>query len=594
MNDSTQNNRADRIIANQSGPQYANEGNVYANTGNGSQTNASGHANVNSGGGSGNTFVSGSAGDIATGGSKIVKRKFRFSPLLLLGHAAKAHPVASVVITLVVGAGAVSGGYVLTHAKGTTPKAGLSAVAPAAKATTPASTQTVAPIPVPQSTDTGWPQLGGGPGRTGYQPGETRIGSADVTKLALKRTYQPAAGDEGVSAPLIANGILYVDSGGQLDAFDSTGATGCVDIPTTCTPLWTAPSGSVDGITVADGKIFVTDDEGIQAYAAAGTTNCSGTPKICKPLWATSINAATGLGFMPGEGAPVVADGVLYVPGYGDGMIPSQGGAYVAAFDPAGSADCSGTPVVCHPMWTTTGAPGGAGNSNSPTIANGVIYIPQGSTLYAFDATESADCSGTPKTCPPLWTAAMSSGSSTAAVVANGIVYVGTNYSGLYAFGASGTTNCSTVTTAKTCQPLWTAAVNANALAVANGVVYAATNGELDALDAAVPANCPGTGAIKTCSISPLWTSAGSTYVDSGPWLTVANGVVYVTTSGGGIDAYDAAGSLNNCSVSGTAKTCTPLWNDVVGYTSGGSSAIVNGVLYVSAPGNGDVYALSS
>ena len=187
----------------------------------------------------------------------------------------------------------------------------------------------------------------------------------------------------------------------------------------------------------------------------------------------------------------------------------------------------------------------------------------------------------------------MSSGSTTAAVVADGIVYVGTYSSGLYAFGASGTTNCSTATTLKTCQPLWTAAVNANALAVANGVVYAATNGGLAALDAAVPGNCPGTGAIKTCSISSLWTSAGSTYVNSGPWLTVANGVVYVTTSGGGIDGYDAAGS-QTCSVSGTAKTCTPLWQDVPGYTSGGSSAVVNGVLFVSAPGSGDVYAFSS
>jgi hypothetical protein len=68
----------------------------------------------------GSVNVGGNTGDIATGGSKIDKRKFRFSPLILLGHAAKqavAHPAVTV-ITLIVGAGAVSGGVVLTH-KGT-------------------------------------------------------------------------------------------------------------------------------------------------------------------------------------------------------------------------------------------------------------------------------------------------------------------------------------------------------------------------------------------------------------------------------------------------------------------------------------------
>jgi hypothetical protein len=530
----------------------------------------------------GSVNVGGNTGDIATGGSKIDKRKFRFSPFIFLGHAAKqavAHPAVTV-ITLVVGAGAVSGGLVLTH-KGT-PKAALSSAA----STVPAPAHAAVPI---QLSDASWPQLGGGPARTGYQPGETRIGPGNVSKLALKRTYQTSAGGGSVSAPLIANGILYVDVGNRLDAFDATGAAGCSDTPTTCTPLWTAPTAYFGGMTVADGNVFVTDQEGVQAFDAAGTTNCSGTPKVCTPLWATSTNTATGPGFLPG-GSPVLAGGVLYVPGYGDGMVPSQGGAYVAAFDPAGSAGCSGTPVVCVPMWTTSGVPESTAGGTL-AIADGVIYVTSGSTLYAFDATESADCSGTPKTCAPLWTAAMSGPSSTTAAVAGGIVYVGTE-SGLYAFGAAGTANCSTGTTAKTCAPLWIAPVNAGALAVANGVVYAAAGTTLYALDAAASANCPGTGAAKTCSRAPLWSSAVGTLVDSGSWLTVANGVVYITSANGGIDAYDAAGSLN-CSVSGTAKTCTPLWDHVTASVGAGSPAIVNGVLFVNAADNGDVYAFS-
>ena len=528
-------------------------------------------------------------GDIATGGSKIDRRKFRFSPLILFGHAAKqavAHPAVAGITVLVVGAGAVSGGLALTHHKAT-----HNAAAPSAAATAPAPAHTAVPLAL--SEDASWPQLDGGAARTGYQPGETRIGPGNVTKLALKRTYQArGATNGGVSAPLIANGILYVDVTTRLYAFDATGAAGCADIPTTCTPLWTAATAYFDSMTVADGKVFVTDAEGVQAFDAAGTTNCSGTPKACNPLWTTSTNISTGPAFVPGTGSPVVANGVLYVPGYGDGLVPRQGGAYVDAFDPAGSTGCSGTPVVCGPMWTTSGVPGSDGNDGSPAIAGGVLYIANGKTLYAFDAAGSAGCSGTPKACAPLWTGAMSGPSYPVVAVADGIVY-STTESGLYAFDAAGTRNCSTLTTAKTCAPLWIASIRGGGgLAVANGVVYNTNGSALYAYAAAAAQNCPGTGATKTCSRAPLWASAASQYAPAGPSLTVANGVVYITATGGGMDAFDAAGA-QNCSVSGSVKTCTPLWDYATGFTTGGSPAIVNGVLFVNAPGNGYVYAFS-
>jgi hypothetical protein len=57
------------------------------------------------------------------------------------------------------------------------------------------------------------------------------------------------------------------------------------------------------------------------------------------------------------------------------------------------------------------------------------------------------------------------------------------------------------------------------------------------------------------------------------------------------MDAYDAAGTLN-CSVSGTAKTCTPLWDDAAGINYGGSPAIINGVLFVNANGDVDAFSL--
>jgi hypothetical protein len=224
------------------------------------------------------------------------------------------------------------------------------------------------------------------------------------------------------------------------NAFDATGAAGCSAAPASCTPLWTAPAAYIHGLAIAGGDVFVSDAEGIQAYSAAGSENCSGTPKVCTPLWATSTNTSTGPGFTPGPGSPVVASGVLYVPGYGDGIAPNLGGAYVAAFDTAGTTGCTGTPVICVPMWTTTGLPVSSGNDSSPAIANGVIYIADGATLDAFAADGSTGCSGTPKVCAPLWAGAMSGNevNSAAPAVANGIVYVANPLSGLYAFARPG------------------------------------------------------------------------------------------------------------------------------------------------------------
>jgi hypothetical protein len=40
-------------------------------------------------------------------------------------------------------------------------------------------------------------------------------------------------------------------------------------------------------------------------------------------------------------------------------------------------------------------------------------------------------------------------------------------------------------------------------------------------------------------------------------------------------------------------KTCAPLWQHGNGFTTGGSPVIAGGVLFVNAPGNGDVDAFS-
>jgi hypothetical protein len=46
--------------------------------------------------------------------------------------------------------------------------------------------------------------------------------------------------------------------------------------------------------------------------------------------------------------------------------------------------------------------------TSSPALANGVVYVGSGypdHKLYAFDTAGNTNCSGSPKTCAPLWTA---------------------------------------------------------------------------------------------------------------------------------------------------------------------------------------------
>ena len=65
--------------------------------------------------------------------------------------------------------------------------------------------------------------------------------------------------------------------------------------------------------------------------------------------------------------------------------------------------NCTGSPKTCAPLWTA--ATGGAVFS-SPAVAGGVVYVGSlDDKLYAFDRTASPTARGSPKTCAPLWTA---------------------------------------------------------------------------------------------------------------------------------------------------------------------------------------------
>ena len=113
-----------------------------------------------------------------------------------------------------------------------------------------------------------------------------------------------------------------------------------------------------------------------------------------------------------------MASGVVYV-GTDQGAFS---GDNLEAFDAAGVTNCSGTPKTCSPLWlsdVTTEAVG------APAVADGIVYVSEaahieGGQLAAFDASGNTDCSGTPKVCEPLWGGVEGDG----VAVANGLVYV--------------------------------------------------------------------------------------------------------------------------------------------------------------------------
>jgi len=144
--------------------------------------------------------------------------------------------------------------------------------------------------------------------------------------------------------------------------------------------------------------------------------------------------------------SPVLARGRLYINKQGNRMD---------AFRATGNlSDCTGTPKTCPRLWSYS--PGGTSTTNgTPAVSDNVVYGSWGAgRLYAFDAQGTTNCGGAPKTCAPIWrTTVIDTGAPSSPQVANGVVYVDAFDPGaLNAFDAAGVTNCSGAP--KVCSPL--------------------------------------------------------------------------------------------------------------------------------------------
>jgi outer membrane protein assembly factor BamB len=276
--------------------------------------------------------------------------------------------------------------------------------------------------------------------------------------------------------------------------------------------LWSGSTGASIPFSpaVADGRVYVgSDDASVYAFPV----ECS-TP--CAPLWTRQTQGRI-------SAAPAVSNGVVFV-GAGQGA--------------------SGE------LWALDGSSGNvlwrADQSSSPyglAVAGDVLFV-GGSGLFAYPTACSSPCA-------PLWAGA--NGGDSMPAVDGGVVYVDKGYvnNGFNAYPVSCTDPCS---------PLWIGLTDSGTRvtvpAIANGLIYRSDFfGSLSAYPAACATYCP-----------PNWTLPMPFMVSS---AAVANGVVYVGSSDGNLQALDAVTGQNLATVSVGDPVTSP--------------AIANGAVYLSS-----------
>lgn len=429
-----------------------------------------------------------------------------------------------------------------------------------------------------------WPQFLSNPAHTSSSP-DRSISREDVASGAVSLRWSGVLDGAPLTPAVVSGGVAYVGATSSsnsnesaLYAFDAAGVTGCSGSPRTCSARWTTsplPSGFMLPPSIAgDVALVALSGLPLRAYDAAGVTNCGGAPKHCDPLWTTAPLGQS-------SSTAVAANGLVYQGFYSVDLAVGTG---VAAYDLSGTANCSGAPKTCAPVWI--GRIPRVTRFVVPTVANGVVYITSDTTLYAFAAAGDTNCSATlPKACLPLWQADLPNGTGvgTAPVVSNDYVFQAAANGELEAFDAAGTVGCSG--TPKICTPRFFA-VASGIPAVADGALYALTpNGRLSVFDATGNERCS-VGSrqcrpLRSYNLPPIQCNLPGPCGSRSP-AAVVNGVVYITSTflkSGGFAALTAFDALGQTNCSGTLPRCDELahWANV-----GPSPALANGYLYAS------------
>ncbi len=269
--------------------------------------------------------------------------------------------------------------------------------------------------------------------------------------------------------------------------------------------------------------------------------------------------------------APAVVDGVAYV-GAADGRM--------YAFDVTGTRGCSNTtPKSCEPLWSAAVNLGDPIRT-SPAVAGGSVYVRGRNSLMVFDAAGQNGCAAvTPKVCSPIWRTDSLGDVMSSPTVAGGTVFTAAG-NGLRAFDATGSgPTCNGVP--KVCSPVWSSAPFTPgwdaAPAVSDGMVFVSGTTDVYGFDVTGTAGCTGTP--KVCTAR--WSAPGA-----GSSPAVVDGILYLAGGTHGLAAYDATG-VQGCTT--TPKRCAPLWTAALSVASDERiepPAIAGATVYVSVHGS--------
>jgi hypothetical protein len=314
-------------------------------------------------------------------------------------------------------------------------------------------------------------------------------------------------------------------------------------------PLWRTAPQTAYGTQIAYGNLYAIDllstPKRVIVFTADGSSGCTGSPRVCTPQWsapiATAMTANDAL-----LGAYAVERDRIYVVGY----VPAVGGTWrLEAFDAHGEQGCTGTPKTCAPLWRASWGAGSTSGGATLAVANDRVYVStpgNPSAITVFDANGTQGCSGTaPATCTALFRTVEGSGG---VIAVDATHLVASASFGSRVFDPAGVDGCS----AGVCNPI--RFLDLAFVSLSGGRAYAA--GGASELDGTT--GC--TGSPPLCPSAWLTTRTGTT-LDHAMDPVVAAGRSFVaeglapddTTY---VEAFDAAGQ-QGCS--GAPRHCAPL-----------------------------------
>jgi hypothetical protein len=253
---------------------------------------------------------------------------------------------------------------------------------------------------------------------------------------------------------------------------------------------------------------------------------------------------------------------------------------------PAGASRCSGTPVVCAPVWSAS-IP--TVSVSSPAVSGDTVFagaaIEGQWVLYAF----AAGATSCPGGCLPKWTATFATADdeprTTASIaVDGGRVFVATppvtdsDLGHVTAFDERGVTGCS-AGPPRRCSPLFSVETTvsfaaAPVIAVASGRLF------VESVDATSVFDAAGVQGCSAGACAPLYRLA----TGSAAGVVVSGTTGYAVIGRTQLAAFDATGAVG---CTGSPRTCAPRWTAPLAAPQRGHEiAVSNGKVVVAEAGD--------